>query len=141
MRRRNKIIIVVLSVFVLLVVFFAVQDHGHIIQDLTHSVSSSKDRFIQSKTLIDSDNVTVIQTGQRFTVNDLLGEQTYFLHIVRVKNEGNQSPKTLIETNTIKIRALPGCGIEIISGGKVYQITPKRGISDNGKEGIRRKAT
>ena len=118
---RNKIIIAAVGVFVLIALFFVVHDHSQ-------SDSFSIDRFFHSKTLVESETVTVIQTGRHFTVNDLLGEQTYFLHIVRAKHGENQNSKTLIETNTIKIRTLPGCGMEITSGGKVYQITPKRGL-------------
>ena len=121
MSSRNKFIIAAVGVFVLLALFFVMQDHSQ-------SDSFSIDRFFHSKTLVESETVTVIQTGRHFTVNDLLGEQTYFLHIVRAKHGENQNSKTLIETNTIKIRTLPGCGMEITSGGKVYQITPKRGL-------------
>ena len=77
-----------------------------------------------TRTIVDTDAVRIEQEGLCFAVHDLLGGRTYSLH--RRRREGQTTPTVLVLTDTIKIERVK-MGFKVVSNGKVYQITRKKG--------------
>ena len=81
----------------------------------------------EQQTLFDADTVEVIRQGHQITVLDKLTSRKYkFTSERKRRSEADQERYTAIKTDTIKIDILPGGGLEIISAGKGYKITPIR---------------
>lgn len=78
-----------------------------------------------TRTIVDTDAVRIEQKGLCFAVHDLLGGRTYSLH--RRQRDGRIKPTVLILTDTIKIERAK-MGFKVVSNGKVYQITRKKGV-------------
>lgn len=77
--------------------------------------------------LLAADTVEVIRQGHQITVLDKLTSRKYkFTSERKRRSEADQERYTAIKTDTIKIDILPGGGLEIISAGKGYKITPIR---------------
>lgn len=77
--------------------------------------------------ILAADTVEVIRQGQQITVLDKLTNREYkFTSERKRRSEVAQERYTAIDTETMRIDILPGGGLEIISSGNSYKITPKK---------------
>ena len=82
---------------------------------------------VSTRTLVDSDSIRITQNGHRFAVYDLLGGKAYNLKSVHKRlSEGQIKPAVLNLTDTIRIDRIQD-GFQVVSNGKVYQITRNKG--------------
>lgn len=81
-----------------------------------------------TKTIVDTDTIRIERNGHRFAVYDFLTGNKYNLVFVRKRlSNGQIKPSVLILTDSIRIERITG-GFQVISNGKVYQITRKKGV-------------
>lgn len=84
--------------------------------------------FTSTKTIVETDTVRVEQNWLHFAVYDRLDDKVYNLTVKhRRQPEGQTKPFVLILTNTIRIDSIRN-GFQVVSNGRVYQITRKRGV-------------
>ena len=84
----------------------------------------------EPKTLIDAESLQVTRTGAKISVYDRLGGNVYnFTTTRRKRSEGAEWPAVLVQSGTFQVVSIPGEGLEIISNGTVYRITPKKGVN------------
>ncbi len=81
-----------------------------------------------TKTIVDTDTIKIDRNGHKYAVYDLLTGRIYNLVFVHRKlSEGQPKPSMLILTDSIRIERITE-GFQVISNGKVYQITRKKGV-------------
>ena len=81
-----------------------------------------------TKTIVDTDTIKIDRNGHRFAVYDRLAVKEYNLMFVHRKlSNGQIKPTVLILTDSIRIERITD-GFQVISNGKVYQITRKKGV-------------
>ena len=81
-----------------------------------------------TKTIVDTDTIKIDRNGHRFAVYDRLADKEYNLMFVHRKlSNGQIKPTVLILTDSIRIERITD-GFQVISNGKVYQITRKKGV-------------
>lgn len=84
--------------------------------------------FTNTKTIIETETVRITQNRLHFAVYDRLGNKVYNLSIKhRKRSEGQIKPTVLILTDTIRIDRIRN-GFQVVSNGKVYQITRKKRV-------------
>lgn len=81
-----------------------------------------------TKTIVETDTIRIERNGHKYAVYDLLTGRIYNLVFVHRKlSEGQPKPSMLILTDSIRIERITG-GFQVVSNGKVYQITRKKGV-------------
>lgn len=81
-----------------------------------------------TRTIVDTDTIRIDRNGHRFAVYDRLADKEYNLVFVHRKlSNGQIKPTVLILTDSIRIERITE-GFQVISNGKVYQITRKKGV-------------
>ena len=90
------------------------------------------------QTILAADTVEVTRQGRQITVLDKLIDREYtFTSERKRRSEAAQERYTAINSETMRIDILPGGGMEIITSGNRYKITPKGGVWRYGKESYR----
>ena len=81
-----------------------------------------------TKTIVETDTIRIERNGHKYAVYDLLTGRIYNLVFVHRKlSNGQIKPTVLILTDSIRIERITE-GFQVISNGKVYQITRKKGV-------------
>lgn len=89
-----------------------------------------------TKTIVETDTIRIERNGHKFAVYDLLTGRRYNLVFVhRRLSNGQIKPSVLILTDSIRIERITG-GFQVISDGKVYQITRNKGVFGYGEKGF-----
>lgn len=84
--------------------------------------------FTSTKTIVETDTVRIDQNWLHFAVYDRLEGKVYNLAVRRRKrSEAQIKPYVLIQTDTIRIDSIRN-GFQVVSNGRVYQITRKKGV-------------
>ena len=84
--------------------------------------------FTSTKTIVETDTVRIEQNWLHFAVYDRLEGKVYNLAVRRRKrSEAQIKPSVLVLTDTIRIDSIRK-GFQVISNGRVYQITRKKGV-------------
>ena len=84
--------------------------------------------FSSTKTIVETDTVRIEQNWLHFAVYDRLDGKVYNLAVRHRRRSDRQiKPSVLVLTDTIRIDSIRN-GFQVVSNGRVYQITRKKGV-------------
>lgn len=84
--------------------------------------------ILQPQVLVDTGTLSVVRDGSTITVHDLVADETYKFHVVRVRrSEGVTESHRAVDTATISIDTIPHGGLRITdkTAGMVYIVKRK----------------
>ena len=84
----------------------------------------------RAKTLFDAEDVKITTQGHTIAVCDLEGGAAYkFTPRLVKRSEAATAPRTMVQTNTIKIINRPGGGLVVVTNKNTYEIRRKLWIN------------
>ena len=80
----------------------------------------------RAKTLFDAEDVKITTQGHTIAVYDKGSGAVYnFRPVLKRRSEAATAPRTMVQTNTIKIINRPGGGLVVLTANKKYEIWRK----------------
>ena len=80
----------------------------------------------EAKTLVDDGAVRITTQAHEISVYDKGGGAAYnFRPVLKRRSESATAPRTMVQTNTIKVISRPGGGLVVLTANKKYEIWRK----------------